>query len=147
MFSIKMSFAAPFEEGTFQHLVILPDFKPGEIVTVKERARCRYGAVHRLGNIHRRKEHKLVISLFNNLSIFNFKFLSHTHSPLILQNSQNNNGIHNGIRLRRVTVCKTLFLPSKTEYTFTFWNTPERRCRTVLYVRFPPRAEYALYPA
>ena len=33
---LKMSFAAPFEEGTFQHLVILPDFESWEIVTVKE---------------------------------------------------------------------------------------------------------------
>ena len=57
--SIKMSLAAPFEEGAFQHFVILPDFEPGEIVTVKQRARSRHGAVHRLGNIHRRARHEL----------------------------------------------------------------------------------------
>ena len=37
-----MSLAAPFEEGAFEHFVILSDFESGEIVTVKQRARCMY---------------------------------------------------------------------------------------------------------
>lgn len=49
-----MSLTAPFEKGAFQHLVILPDFESGEIVTVKERARRRDGAVHRLINRYNR---------------------------------------------------------------------------------------------